>query len=240
MTDRWQEISKLYHVALELPESERSAFLEACAPDEEVRREVESLLANEGMARDFLENPALEVVAKRIAMEYSVPFLGRELGSYRVMSLLGIGGMGEVYEARDLKLNRNVALKVLPREFALHEDRLARFLREAILLASLNHPNIASIHGLEESGETKFIILELVEGETLSERLKRGPIPVEESLKLALQIAEAIEAAHEKGIIHRDLKPANIKITPDGKAKLLDFGLAKALAADQDECRKST
>ena len=137
--------------------------------------------------------------------------------------------MGEVWRARDSKLGREVAIKTLPEEFAKDEERLARFEREAKLLASLNHPSIATIHGLEEDSGTRFLVLELVEGDTLADRLKRGSIPVEESLKLALQIAEALEAAHEKGVIHRDLKPANIKVTPEGKIKVLDFGLAKAL-----------
>ena len=144
-----------------------------------------------------------------------------------------------MYQAKDQKLGRDVAIKVLPEEFARDADRVARFQREAKLLASLNHPNIAAIHGLEESGGTNFLVLELVEGETLADRMKRGPIPVEESLKLALQIAEALEAAHEKGVIHRDLKPANIKVTPDGKVKVLDFGLAKAFAGEQEELNLS-
>jgi eukaryotic-like serine/threonine-protein kinase len=161
--------------------------------------------------------------------------VGKTLGHYQISSQLGKGGMGEVYQAKDQKLGRDVAIKVLPEEFAKDADRVARFQREAKLLASLNHPNIAAIHGLEESGGTNFLVLELVEGETLAEQLKRGPIPVEESLKLALQITEALEAAHEKGVIHRDLKPANIKVTPDGKVKVLDFGLAKAYAGKREE-----
>jgi serine/threonine protein kinase/Tol biopolymer transport system component len=160
--------------------------------------------------------------------------IGKTLSHYQVTNQIGKGGMGEVYRAKDLKLGRDVAIKVLPEEFARDADRVARFQREAKLLASLNHPNIATIHGLEESGGTSFLVLELVEGETLADQLKRGPIPVEESLKLALQIAEALEAAHEKGVIHRDLKPSNIKITPDGKVKVLDFGLAKAFAGDPE------
>ena len=158
--------------------------------------------------------------------------IGTQLGSYEILSPLGKGGMGEVWRARDSKLGREVAIKTLPEEFAKEEERLARFEREAKLLASLNHPNIATIHGLEESDGTRFLVLELVEGDTLADRLKRGAIPVEESLKLALQIAEALEAAHGKGVIHRDLKPANIKVTPEGKVKVLDFGLAKAFAVE--------
>jgi len=143
--------------------------------------------------------------------------IGKTLAHYEVTGNLGKGGMGEVYQAKDQKLGRDVAIKVLPEEFASDADRVARFQREAKLLASLNHPNIAAIHGLEESDGMHFLVLEMVGGETLSELIKRGPIPVEESLKLAMQAADALEAAHEKGVIHRDLKPANIKITPDGK-----------------------
>ena len=164
---------------------------------------------------------------------------GTQLGSYEILSPLGKGGMEEVWRARDSKLGREVAIKTLPEEFAKDEERLARFEREAKLLASLNHPNIATIHGLEEHNGTRFLVLELVEGDTLADRLKRGAIPVEESLKLALQIAEALEAAHEKGVIHRDLKPANIKVTPDGKVKVLDFGLAKAFAGDGTDANLS-
>ena len=153
---------------------------------------------------------------------------GTRIGPYEIKSPLGEGGMGVVFRALDTKLQREVALKLLPDHFAEDTDRLSRFQREAQVLASLNHPNIAQIYGLEESNSTRCIVMELVEGETLQERLKRGAIPIDEALPIAKQIAEALEAAHEKGIIHRDLKPANIKLTPDGKVKVLDFGLAKA------------
>ena len=165
--------------------------------------------------------------------------IGKTLGTFECTALLGKGGMGEVYKAKDQKLGRDVAIKVLPEEFAKDTDRVARFQREAKLLASLNHPNIASIYGLEESDGTHFLVLELIEGDTLADRVKSGPIPVEESLKLALQIAEALEAAHGKGVIHRDLKPANIKVTSDGKVKVLDFGLAKAFAGDSEDMNLS-
>jgi Tol biopolymer transport system component len=158
---------------------------------------------------------------------------GTKLGSYEVVTQIGAGGMGEVYQAHDTKLGRDVAIKVLPEAFAHDADRLSRFQREAKMLASLNHPNIATIHGLEQSGGTGYLVMELVSGETLQQRVKRdGPVPVEEALTIAKQIAEALEAAHEKGIIHRDLKPANVKLTPEGKVKVLDFGLAKAYAGD--------
>lgn len=157
--------------------------------------------------------------------------IGQTLGHYRIEAELGAGGMGVVYRATDSKLGRQVAIKVLPAGFAEHPERLARFEREARLLASLNHPNIACIHGLEESGGLHYLILELVGGVTLAQRLAQGPLPVEEALCICRQIAEALEAAHENAIIHRDLKPANVKITPERKVKVLDFGLAKALAA---------
>ena len=142
--------------------------------------------------------------------------------------------MGEVYRARDTKLGREVAIKVLPAEFSRDKERLARFEREAKLLASLNHANIATLYGLEESNGQQFLAMELVEGETLAERIAAGPIPIDEAIPLFLQIAEGLEAAHDKGVIHRDLKPANIKITPGGKIKILDFGLAKAFSRDED------
>jgi len=156
-----------------------------------------------------------------------------ELSHFRVKSKIGAGGMGEVYRATDTKLGREVALKVLPEGFSRDADRLARFKREAQLLASLNHPNIAAIYGLEDADGVRALVMELVEGPTLAERIERGPIPPEEALPIARQIAEALEYAHERGIVHRDLKPANIKITPEGATKVLDFGLAKALTSDE-------
>jgi serine/threonine protein kinase len=157
---------------------------------------------------------------------------GKRLGPYEILSAIGAGGMGEVYRARDSKLGRDVALKVLPNAFAANADRMARFEREARLLAALNHPHIAAIYGLEESSGTPALIMELVEGPTLADRIAAGPIPLDEALPIAKQIAEALEYAHEKGVIHRDLKPANIKVKPDGTVKVLDFGLAKALTED--------
>src|ERR1700730_6038228 len=158
--------------------------------------------------------------------------VGTRLGVYEILSAIGAGGMGEVYRARDTKLGRDVAIKVLPEAFAHDPDRLSRFQREAKMLASLNHPNIATIHGLEQSGDASYLVMELVSGETLAERVRAGPLGIEEALTIAKQIAEALEAAHEKSIIHRDLKPANVKVTPEGKVKVLDFGLAKAFAGD--------
>jgi eukaryotic-like serine/threonine-protein kinase len=155
--------------------------------------------------------------------------IGNKLGVHEILSLLGKGGMGEVYRARDSRLKRDVAIKILPPEFAGDPDRLLRFRREAEVLASLNHPNIGAIYDFQEAGELQFLVMELVEGETLADRLQRGPLPVEEALSIGAHICDALDAAHEKGVIHRDLKPANISVTPDGRVKVLDFGLAKAM-----------
>jgi len=158
--------------------------------------------------------------------------VGQTISHYKVLEKIGEGGMGVVYRATDTKLNRDVALKILPEQFASDSQRMVRFQREAEVLASLDHPNIGQIYGIEEAGQTKALVLQLIEGPTLAERIAQGPIPVEDALKIALQMAEGLEAAHEKGVIHRDLKPANIKITPEGQVKILDFGLAKALEGE--------
>src|SRR5579864_1776213 len=157
--------------------------------------------------------------------------VGDRLGPYEILAPIGAGGMGEVYRARDTKLDREVAIKVLPAALAQHPDRLARFEREARVLAALNHPNIAMIHGLED----RAIVMELVEGPTLADRIRSGAIPLEEALKIAAQIADAFEAAHEKGVVNRDLKPANVKVREDGTVKVLDFGLATALQSSTRE-----
>ena len=160
---------------------------------------------------------------------------GTALGPYEILAAIGAGGMGEVYRARDTKLNRDVALKVLPEAFATDPDRLARFKREAHVLAALNHPNIATIYGFEESDGVRALVLELVEGPTLADRVAQRPVPLEEALRTVRQIAEALEAAHERGIVHRDLKPANVKLRDDGTVKVLDFGLARR--SSRPRCR---
>jgi eukaryotic-like serine/threonine-protein kinase len=175
---------------------------------------------------DFLASRGLTSAIRKLDTD----LIGTSIGVYHITALLGVGGMGEVYRARDSKLGREVAIKILPGHFISDPDRLARFEREARVLASLNHPNIGAIYGLEEADGVRALVLELVEGETLADRVARGPIPLADTLTIARQIAEALDAAHEKGIIHRDLKPTNIKITPDGVVKVLDFGLAKATA----------
>ena len=177
---------------------------------------------------DFLASGRLASAMRALGTD----LIGSSIGDYHITALLGVGGMGEVYRARDAKLGREVAIKILPRLFISDPDRLTRFEREARVLASLNHPHIGAIYGLEEADGVRALVLELVEGETLADRIARGPIPMGDFLTIARHIAEALDAAHEKGIIHRDLKPANIKITPNGIVKVLDFGLAKATAGD--------
>jgi Tol biopolymer transport system component len=234
--DRWQHVERLYHAALARDANERAAFLrEACGDDEPLRREIESLLAYASGAEAFLGAPALEVVRPALMQPntMTVPMIGRRLGSFEITSQLGSGGMGEVYRARDTTLGRDVAIKILPDVFTEDAERRARFEREARVLAALNHPHIAAIYGFEHREGIHGLVLELVEGDTLAKRLRSGPVALKEALTIARQIAEALEAAHEKGIVHRDLKPANITITHDGVVKVLDFGLAKATADER-------
>ncbi len=231
--DRWSEVERVYHGASARPAGERAAFLaEACAGDEALRREVESLLAEPASASAFLDGDAAAVAAQLVSNGDASVLTGRRIGAYHVHGLLGAGGMGEVYRARDTTLEREVAIKILPRHFTSAPERLARFEREARMLASLNHPHIGAIYGVEAWAGGRALVLELVEGPTLADRLSTGPISLAESLGIARQIADALEAAHAKGIVHRDLKPANIKITPDGIVKVLDFGLAKVAERD--------
>jgi Tol biopolymer transport system component len=242
---QWQRVKALFQAALERPPEERAAFVSVAADgDEALRREVESLLASDAAEASFLdrvheagrallaEAPAAVITPPGEAPGRTILERQRQVGSYEVGSLLGAGAMGEVYRGRDTKLNRDVALKVLPDLFARDAGRLARFRREAKLLAALNHPNIAGIYGLEESTGVQALVLELVEGPTLADRIARGPLPPDRALPIAKQIAEALEGAHGQGIVHRDLKPSNIKVRADGVVKVLDFGLAKALASE--------
>jgi Tol biopolymer transport system component len=240
----WGQVKSIVLEALERAPDGRAAFVaEACRDDDDLRAEVNSLLKAHEKAGTFIDAPLSPEAAGRIvsALEQSAHKLqrGDRFGPYEVVDALGAGGMGEVYRARDTKLNRGVALKVLPERFALDPDRSARFTREAHLLATLNHPNIAAIYGLDESNGAQALVLELIEGPTLADRIALGPIPVDEALTIARQIADAVEAAHEKGIIHRDLKPANIKITHSGVVKVLDFGLAKVWDGAQSDLSAS-
>ena len=229
--ERARDIERICQEALDQDVSERAGFLDgACRGDQALRREVERLLEHETTASGFLETPAMAAAAHEMARAIPALRAGQQFGAYTIVSRLGAGGMGEVYRARDTTLGREVAIKVLPALLTSDPARLARLEREARVLATLNHPNIATIHGIERVDGRHALVLEVVEGETLDERLRRASaLPVPEALGLARQIAEALDAAHEHGVVHRDLKPANIKIRPDGVLKVLDFGLAKTL-----------
>ena len=236
--ERWKQIEALYHSARALPAAERSAWLaSSCPNDQELQREVERLLSQPSSDEGFLAGHARDVAAG-LATQHPA-LVAKTLGGYEMQALIGVGGMGEVYRAKDLKLGREVAIKVLPHAFTSDPGRLARFDREARTLAALNHPNICAIHGFEHAGEIRFLVLELVGGDTLAERLQASRagagapgLPQRDALHIARQIARALHFAHEHGIVHRDLKPANIKVTADGGVKVLDFGLAKATVGD--------
>jgi len=242
--ERWERIQSVYHAVRALPQSDRGKFLaDSCGEDAALQDDVLKLLeqpVSTDSFIDFVGGPS----RAHFGLGAIPDLTGRQLGGYRITSLLGRGGMGEVYRAHDARLRRDVALKVLPTEFTADAARLARFEGEARMLAALNHPHIGAIFGLEDAAGFPALVLEFVDGETLAERLRRGPVAVPEALTIAGQIADAIDAAHRKGIIHRDLKPANVKVTPDGVVKVLDFGLAKAagssLVSPQDQWQWTT
>ena len=226
--ERWQQIYKLLGEALERKPGQRRAFLDqACAGDEELRHEVEALLSAHEKAGSFVEKPVLDLATQVLSPRQSLSLVGNKLGPYEVLSLLGRGGMGEVYQVRDTRLDRIDALKILPVEVASDPDRYHRFVREAKAASSLNHPSIATIYEIGESNSIHWIAMELVEGQTLADRMKDHPLTMDEVLNVGRQAAEALEEAHGKGITHRDIKPANLMITSKDRVKVLDFGLAK-------------
>ena len=226
--ERYGQIARLFHAAVELPSGERAVLLDrACAGDAELRREVESLLASDQQDKDFIEAPALEVAAGLLAREQPQEQVGRQLSHYQIASLLGAGGMGEVYLAEDTRLGRKVALKLLPAAFTQDRERVRRFKKEAQAASALNHPNIPAIYDVGETDGLHFIAMEYVEGQTLRQLLHEGGLKVEPALEIALQTADALDAAHRARIVHRDIKPENLMIRPDGLVKVLDFGLAR-------------
>ncbi|HVN79193.1 MAG TPA: protein kinase, partial [Terriglobia bacterium] len=236
MTDRWEQVEKICQSALELEESQRAAFLdEACAEDEELRREVESLLQFDTRGKRFIEQPAVEVAAKMMAREKPESLIGQQISSYQILSLLGAGGMGVVYKACDTRLNRSVAIKVLPQDQVIDPERKRRFIQEARAASALNHPNIITIHDIGSDNGIDFIAMEYVAGKTLGQRIPRKGMRLSEALKLAVQMADALAKAHSAGIVHRDLKPTNVMVSEDGLVKVLDFGLAKLTEVESGE-----
>ena len=237
--ERWQQIERLYHDALDLPADERPGFLaNACQDDEQLRREVKKLLAANDQATGFLSEPAFAHEARNLAALNAATLLEpvslNNFSHYQILSPLGAGGMGEVFLARDTKLERRVAIKILPARFTADADRLQRFAREAKSASALNHPNIITIHEIGEAGDVHFIATEFIEGQTLRRILSGARLRVTEVLPLAIQVASALDAAHKAGIVHRDIKPENIMVRPDGLVKVLDFGLAKLLPTEAD------
>jgi len=228
--ERYQQIGEIYHSALELGPKQRVAFLaQACAGDEELLREVESLIASNEQAGEFIHAPALEVAVALLSADQYDLLPGKSLGPYTILELLGSGGMGEVYLAQDSRLGRRVALKLLPDHFVTNEDRLRRFRQEARAASALNHPNIITIHEIDQAETTHYIVTEFIEGETLRALLIRNRVELVRALDIATQTASALAAAHVAGIVHRDIKPENIMLRRDGYVKVLDFGIAKLM-----------
>lgn len=222
------KIEEIYHQALQIPFESRDEFLrDSCGDDNELRNEIESLLSFDEQAKDFIETPPIDVAANLITQQNKEKLIGREFSHYRIIEKLGAGGMGEVYLAEDTKLNRRVALKLLPLQFSQDTERRKRFEKEARAVSALNHPNIITIFGVEQTEDFNFIATELVEGKTLRELIAEKPLSPKETIEIGIQIADALDSAHSLGIIHRDIKPANIMIRQDGIVKVLDFGLAK-------------
>src|SRR5262245_25067265 len=231
--DHWTTVKRIHQSALDKDPSERAAFVdESCGTDETLRREVQSLLAYASEAESFLERPAVDIAPKPPSESHEATLVGRTVRHYQVLSLLGAGGMGEVYLARDPRLDRTVALKILPGELAANAERMQRFAREARAASALNHPNVATIYDVGESDGIHFIVMEHVEGETIAARIGR-PLTASDVVDIAVQAADALDVAHAKGITHRDIKPANLMLTHRGQVKVLDFGVAKMNRSDE-------
>src|SRR5438874_2648620 len=237
--ERWKQVNDLFQSAVERAPGERAAFLhEACHGDEGLRREVDSLLTSYERAENFIELPAFEVAPELVTNDRADALVGNVFGHYRIESLIGVGGMGEVYLARDERLGRKAALKLLPHTLTTDVTQLSRFKNEARSASALNHPNIITVYEIGAEGNQQFIATEFIEGVTLRVSLARGRIDPHAALEIAVQVASALAAAHDAGVVHRDIKPENIMLRPDGYVKVLDFGIAKlaeqSRASDDD------
>ena len=226
--ERWQQVNELFQAVADRTPDERTTFLQrACQGDEALLREVESLITSHESAENFIESPAFEIAPELLTKEPAGAIKGELIGRYRIESLVGVGGMGEVYLARDEQLGRKVALKFLPERLTADKTQLSRFKSEARTASALNHPNILTVYEIGTDGHRHFIATEFIEGETLSASLLAERMSVREALEIAVQVASALDAAHKAGVVHRDIKPDNIMLRPDGYVKLLDFGIAK-------------
>ncbi len=238
--DRYLQIDELVNAALEVGPDDRASFLdEACRGDGKLRQEVEAMLDAYNKAEDLFETPAVEIAARSLAEDSALSLTGKKVGRFEILSLLGTGGMGEVYLADDRQMNRKVALKLLPAHFTKSPDRVARFQRESRAASGLNHPNIITIFEIGQERGIHFITSEYIEGDTLRQKIADGRLTLKESLEIAVQTASALAAAHEAGIIHRDIKPENVMVRPDGYVKVLDFGLAKLTEPTQSDADQS-
>ena len=225
---RWARITDIYHATIARPREERASFVgQECHGDESLRKEVEAMVKSHERSGDFIESPAFAIAPELLIDEQTVDLIGQSIGHYQIESLLGVGGMGEVYLARDERLGRKVALKLLPERLTADETQLSRFKTEARSASALNHPNILTVYEIGAEGNRHFIATEFIEGITLRASLACGRMNLHAALEIAVQVASALAAAHETGVVHRDIKPENIMLRPDGYAKVLDFGIAK-------------
>ena len=228
--ERWEKVIDLFQSALERAPEERAAFLdETCDGDEDMRCEVESLLTSHEHAENFIEIPAFEAAPELVHNDSADALVGKLISHYRIESLIGVGGMGQVYLARDERLGRKAALKLLPYSLTRDETQLSRFKNEARTASALNHPNILTVYEIGAEGDVQFIATEFIEGVTLRAALRSGRMSAQRALEIAVQVASALAAAHDAGVVHRDIKPENIMLRPDGYVKVLDFGIAKLI-----------
>src|SRR4030095_9196436 len=232
--ERWQQIDRLFHEALACQARDRAAFLaENCVGDDELRREIEALIASHELPENFIEKDACDLAAEMLAGGSTGVVEGQTVGPYKILELLGAGGMGQVFRATDTRLHRTVTIKILPSEKVSDPERKRRFLQEARAASALNHPNIVTLYDIANDGEMDYMVMEYVEGKSLDKLIAATRLPLPDSVSYAAQIAGALAAAHSAGIVHRDIKPANVIVTPESQVKVLDFGVAKLTEVEE-------